>query len=87
MSPLEHQLKMLIADAVSDRDLVQRFVEADDEAAFERLLRRHGPMVQRLCWRMLGNAADVDDVFQATFLVLARRADTLRSRDAVAGWL
>ena len=76
---------------LSDRQLLERFLagrgETEAEAAFELLVRRHGPMVQGVCRAMLHDHNDVDDAFQASFLVLARRAGAIRERDAVASWL
>ena len=70
-----------------DRALLDRFVATKDEAAFATLLERHGPMVLGVCRRMLGDSHQVEDVFQATFLVLVRKAAALRSRDRVGNWL
>jgi RNA polymerase sigma factor (sigma-70 family) len=70
-----------------DRELIQRFVIAGDQAAFEALVSRHGPMVLGVCRRILRDDHDADDAFQATFLVLARKAATLRDRDSVGNWL
>ncbi len=72
---------------LSDRELLERFAADHDEAAFAALLRRHGPMVFRTCHRVLHNAHDAEDVFQATFLVFARKATALRWHTSVAGWL
>ena len=71
----------------SDPDLLDRFVRSQDEAAFELLVRRHGPMVQGVCWRVLGDAHDAEDSFQATFLALARKAGSIGHRESVAAWL
>src|SRR4051812_44520533 len=71
----------------SDGALVESFVTRRDEAAFEALLRRHGPMVLGVCRRVLGNEADAEDAFQATFLVLVRKAATIRPRGLVGNWL
>jgi RNA polymerase sigma factor (sigma-70 family) len=76
--------------ALPDADLLRRFAAgpgAAAEAAFTALVRRHGPAVLRTCRRALGHAHDAEDAFQATFLVLARRAGALRLRGALRGWL
>jgi serpin B len=75
------------AGAPTDGDLLGRFAECRDEAAFELLLRRHGAMVWNVCRRVLGDATDADDAFQATFLVLVRKAKSIAKRDSVASWL
>jgi RNA polymerase sigma factor (sigma-70 family) len=71
----------------SDRELVERFSGSRDEAAFDALLRRHGSMVLDLCRAMLGNEADAEDAFQATFLVLAHKARAIRRHNSVGSWL
>jgi RNA polymerase sigma factor (sigma-70 family) len=70
-----------------DSVLLKRFVEDNDESAFEVLVQRHGPMVMGVCRRILVDAHDAEDAFQATFLVMARRAGTIRNPDAVGAWL
>jgi RNA polymerase sigma factor (sigma-70 family) len=71
----------------SDRQLVERLLVAQDNAVFETLVRRHGPMVYRVCWRVLQHAEDTEDAFQATFLLLARKLRTVRKRNSLASWL
>jgi RNA polymerase sigma factor (sigma-70 family) len=74
-------------DAQTDRQLVEQFLVRRDEAVFEVLLRRHGPMVYRVCWRVLQQAQDTEDAFQATFLLLAQKLRMLRKSDSLASWL
>src|SRR5688572_1633436 len=69
-----------------DADLLRRFVETRDEPAFAELVRRHGPVVYRVCRQLLG-AASADDAFQATFLVLACKANRVRKAGSVGSWL
>ena len=77
----------------SDSELLDRFTsrrnEHDESAelAFAAILARHGPMVLRVCRTVLGNRHEVEDAFQATFLVLAVRARSIRVRSSVASWL
>ena len=73
--------------ALSDRELVEALVARADEAAFEMLLRRHGPMVLAVCRRVLGNSHDAEDAFQSRFLVLIRKASKIRKPEALASWL
>src|ERR1700730_9112529 len=70
-----------------DRELLDRFIEGPDEAAFEMLVERHGPMVLRVSQRVLQDRHAAEDVFQATFLVLLRKAKTLSKRELLANWL
>src|ERR1700732_1846438 len=72
---------------VLDGELLEGYVSRRDEAAFEALVRRHGPMVLGVCRRILRNEADAEDAFQATFLVLVRKAGTIRPRGLVSNWL
>src|SRR5438132_981596 len=72
---------------LSDGHLLDRFLARRDEAAFEALVRRHGPMVLGVCRRVLSNAHDADDAFQAVFLVLVRKAASIQPRDLVGNWL
>jgi RNA polymerase sigma factor (sigma-70 family) len=71
----------------TDGQLLEYFIVERDEVAFEALLRRHGPMVRGVCLRILGNVHDADDAFQAAFLVLVRRAASVRPREAVGNFL
>jgi RNA polymerase sigma factor (sigma-70 family) len=73
--------------ALSDGQLLEGFVSRRDESAFEELVRRHGPMVLGVCRRVLGNADDADDAFQATFMVLVRKARSVVPRELVGHWL
>src|SRR5262249_38278078 len=75
------------ADAPTDGQLLEHFACRRDEAAFEALLERHGRMVWNVCWRVLANSSDAADAFQATFLVLVRKAGSIAKRDSVASWL
>jgi RNA polymerase sigma factor (sigma-70 family) len=70
-----------------DAQLLERFTARRDEAAFAALVRRHGPMVLNVCRSILRHEQDAEDAFQATFLVLARKAGAIRQPEAVAGWL
>src|SRR5215213_5129379 len=70
-----------------DRALVERFAGSRDERAFAQLVHRHGPMVLGVCRRVLRHTADADDAFQATFLILVRRASDLREPDRLGPWL
>jgi RNA polymerase sigma factor (sigma-70 family) len=84
---LRRLLTVHAADALSDGDLINRFARHLDEDAFAELLRRHGPMVLGVCRRVLVDSADAEDAFQATFLVLVRKARGLRRPASVANWL
>ncbi|HEY7427618.1 MAG TPA: sigma-70 family RNA polymerase sigma factor, partial [Gemmataceae bacterium] len=71
----------------SDAVLLERFVHHHDEAAFAALVARHGAMVLQSCRRVLGDAHEAEDAFQASFLVLARKARSLKQPEALPGWL
>jgi RNA polymerase sigma factor (sigma-70 family) len=72
---------------LSEAELLERFVTHRDDAAFEALMTRYGPMVLGVCRQLLHDPNDVDDAFQATFLVLVRKAGTLRRCDLLGNWL
>jgi HlyD family secretion protein len=75
------------AGGLTDAQLLERFVAGRDEAAFELLLWRHGPMVLGVCRRLLRRAADAEDAFQATWLTFVRKAHAIADRAAVGSWL
>src|SRR5207253_7939319 len=72
---------------LSDRQLLERFAGGHEEAAFAALVRRHGPLVLGVCWRRLHDWHEAEDAFQATFLLLARKAGRIRWRESVGNWL
>jgi RNA polymerase sigma factor (sigma-70 family) len=72
---------------LTDAELLECYVARRDEAAFEALVRRHGPMVLGVCRRILRNEADAEDAFQATFLVLVRKAGAIKCRSQFSNWL
>jgi RNA polymerase sigma-70 factor (ECF subfamily) len=81
-------LRRSIQDAgLTDAQLLDAYLARRDEAAFECLVWRHGPAVLGACRRMLANEADAEDAFQATFLVLIRKAHSVRPRESVGAWL
>lgn len=71
----------------SDGDLLGRFLAHRDQAAFERLVVRHGPKVLRVCRRWSGPGQDAEDAYQATFLLLATRAEAIRRPEHLGAWL
>ncbi|WP_074308925.1 RNA polymerase sigma factor [Singulisphaera sp. GP187] len=72
---------------LTDGQLLDRFLTHRDEAAFEALVTRHGPMVFDVCRNVLNDPHDAEDAFQATFLILAWRAGSIRLRDSLGSWL
>lgn len=72
---------------LTDSELLQGFTTRRDNACFEALVQRHGPLVLRVCRRVLNDGHAAEDAFQATFLVLARKAPSIRQRGSIAGWL
>jgi RNA polymerase sigma factor (sigma-70 family) len=87
LEPLQMLFEAGAAGGLTDGQLLERFVRGRDETAFAVLVERHGPMVLRVCRTRLGDRHDAEDAFQATFLVLARKAPSIRESEAVAGWL
>ena len=89
--PVVHQLRHLFEGrsiaGVSEWQLLRRYLEGRDEVAFEAIVARHGPMVLGVCRRVLFDARDVEDAFQATFVVLAKKGGTLGESDPVSHWL
>src|SRR5262249_2779748 len=87
---LRHIRKLMGNQAVaelSDSDLLERFSCHHEDAAYEALLERHGPMVLGVCRRLLNEPHDVEDAFQATFVVLARKARAIAQRNLLGNWL
>ncbi len=76
-----------MTESLSDATLLERFVSGREDAAFAALVRRHGPRVERICRRILGDEHEAEDVLQATFLVLSLRADGIAWRESVRPWL
>jgi RNA polymerase sigma factor (sigma-70 family) len=75
------------ANRISDKQLLESFIARHDDAAFRVLICRHGPMVFRLCRRLLQSEQDAEDAFQATFLVLATRPACVRRKESLGNWL
>jgi RNA polymerase sigma factor (sigma-70 family) len=88
---LLRQIDRLFCDGtlagLGDGQLLERYLASGDETAFEALVDRHGPMVLGLCRRMLRDPRDIEDAFQATFLVLVRTGRGIRDRSLVSTWL
>src|SRR5215471_17815389 len=75
------------ASGLSDGQLLDRFLARREEVAFAALVGRHGPMVFGVCRRLLRHTQDAEDAFQATFLILVRKADGIGRRELLANWL
>jgi RNA polymerase sigma factor (sigma-70 family) len=84
---LEKSLATETLVTAPDQQLLERFLAARDEKAFRVLISRHGPMVYRVCRRVLPDEQDTEDAFQAAFLVLVRKAGSIRKRKSLASWL
>ncbi len=84
---LERLLDPGTVAGLSERQVLARFVERGDPVAFEALVVRHGPLVLSVCRQMLRDANDVDDAFQATFLVLFEKARSLKQPERLSAWL
>jgi RNA polymerase sigma factor (sigma-70 family) len=84
---IHHLVAACRAEELSDAQALERFVAAREEAAFRALVRRHGPLVWGVCRRVLRHEQDAEDAFQATFLVLAERAGSIRRPESVGSWL
>src|SRR4051812_19130691 len=86
-----HDLHVLfdsgVTGALTDGQLLDRYVARREAALFEAIVRRHGPMVWGVCRRVLRDHHDAEDAFQATFLVLARKASSVRAREKLGHWL
>lgn len=87
MTAVQTQTTGTSAILPTDAELLMRFVEHADEGAFAALVEQHAPLVNNVCRRVLTDRHDVEDAFQATFLVLARDARQIKTRDSVASWL
>src|SRR5437879_1714952 len=80
-------IRQLRKTVLTDGQLLEDYVCRHEEAALAALVERHGPIVWGVCRRMLRNYHDAEDAFQATFLVLVRKAASIASRELIANWL
>jgi len=91
LGSLQQYIRSLSVDQMSreqtDGALLRTFLGQNDQVAFQALLLRHGSMVLHVCRRTLGNGQDAEDAFQATFLVLAQQARSIRKKESLASWL
>jgi RNA polymerase sigma factor (sigma-70 family) len=92
--PLDHLVQSIRRAAgvpsgteLTDRQLLERFVRGRSETAFAALVERHGALVLAVCRRVLDHVQDAEDAFQATFLVLARKAPAVRWQEEISDWL
>src|SRR6185437_8008965 len=87
LGPIGFLLEGAPSRRTPDQDLLERFLRDHDQEAFAALMHRHGPMVLGVCQRLLRNAHDAEDACQAVFLVLARKAGSVRKQGSLASWL
>jgi RNA polymerase sigma factor (sigma-70 family) len=87
LGPLHRLVRSRACDDLTDDQLLERFLARREDEAFAALVRRHGPMVLAVCQRVLRNGHDAEDAFQATFFVLARRAEAVVPGDRLGYWL
>src|SRR5262249_22951199 len=84
---LRRMVTVPTGDEATDRDLLERFASEKEQDSFARLVDRHGAMVLGVCRRILHHEQDAEDAFQATFLVLARKAGSAAWHESVGNWL
>lgn len=84
---LEERMHREEISALSGEELVERFLRTRDEQAFRELVSQNFPIVMGVCRRVLGNETDAEDAFQATFIILARKASQIHRRESVSSWL
>jgi RNA polymerase sigma factor (sigma-70 family) len=87
LNQVVRRLREVTSAGRADADLLKAFVQSGDERAFEVLVRRHGPVVLGVCRRVLRNGADAEDCFQATFLILVRKARSIGRPESLGSWL
>src|SRR5262249_44051123 len=85
--PMRRAMLRHYGAGLTDGQLLEHYLRRRDEAALAALVQRHGPMVWSVCRRVLSNYHDAEDAFQATFLVLVRRAASIASPELLANWL